>query len=62
MKDMLGRLEKLRNDADDCDLISKLATDPYKRQTFAKLAGDYREMAATLETIIKGAQEGTSST
>ena len=62
MKDMLGRLAKLRSDADDCDLISKLATDPYKRQAFAKLATDYREMAATLEAVIKKAQEGTSTT
>ena len=39
MKDLLNRLQKLRDDADDCLLISRLATDPHKRKTFARLAG-----------------------
>lgn len=28
MKDILNRLQKMRDDAEDCALISRLATDP----------------------------------
>jgi hypothetical protein len=41
MKDLLNRLQKLKDDADDCLLISRLATDPHKRKAFAQLAEDY---------------------
>lgn len=51
MKDVKQRIEKLRFDAEDCDLISKLATVPEKREAFLKLAEDYRKMARELETI-----------
>jgi hypothetical protein len=34
MKDIRARIEKLRMDAEDCMLISKLATDRIKSQTF----------------------------
>jgi hypothetical protein len=49
---MKEKLEKLRTDAEDCALISKLATDKVKRETFAKIAAQHREMAAELETLI----------
>jgi hypothetical protein len=51
MKDIIQRIEKLLADAEDCVLISKLATVPEKRETFQKLAEDYRKMARELETI-----------
>lgn len=52
MKDINARIEKLRVDAEDCDLIGKLATAPEKRDVFQKLADDYRKMVRELETII----------
>ncbi|MBI5264977.1 MAG: hypothetical protein HY852_24545 [Bradyrhizobium sp.] len=54
MKDLLEKLEKLRTDAEDCTLISMLAGDTAKRETFAKLADDLRQMAAELESVIAG--------
>ena len=47
-------LSKLRADAEDCDLISKLATDPAKRATFAKLASQLRLAASDVEQAIAG--------
>jgi hypothetical protein len=43
MKDLRETLEKLRADAEDCLLISRLATDKVKRETFKNLkdAGTY---------------------
>jgi hypothetical protein len=38
MKDYRAHLEKLRTDAAECKLISDLATDPQKRDFFARLA------------------------
>lgn len=61
MKDLLNRLQKLRDDAEDCVLISRLATDPHKRKAFARLAEDYRTMIGTLETSIKEARDDTSA-
>jgi hypothetical protein len=61
MKDLLNRLQKLRDDAEDCVLISRLATDPRKRKTFSKLAEDYRAMIVTLETSIGEARDDSSA-
>ncbi len=52
MKDLTERLRKLRDDAEDCLLISRLATDPTKRQAFRKLATQLEEMAAEIEAVI----------
>jgi hypothetical protein len=52
MKDLREKLEKLRADSEDCDLISKLSTDPVKRNTFAKLAEQLRQTAADIEAAI----------
>ena len=53
MQDMQAQLEKLRTDAEDCALISKLATDEAKRELFAKLAGHLKMLAADVEAAIK---------
>jgi hypothetical protein len=45
MQDMLAHLEKLRVEAEDCELISRLATNPTKKQLFAKLAAHQRALA-----------------
>jgi hypothetical protein len=52
MQDIKHRLEKLRTDAEECLLISRLTTEPEKREAFQKLADDYRKMARELETIV----------
>jgi hypothetical protein len=49
MKYLMETLQKLRADAEDCDLISKLATDPAKREIFAKLASQLRLAATDIE-------------
>ena len=52
MGDMRTKLEKLRLDAADCDLISKLATDYAKRELFARMSRRLLDMAAEVEALI----------
>ncbi|WP_167386896.1 hypothetical protein [Bradyrhizobium mercantei] len=49
MKDMQAHLEKLRIEAEECELISKLATNQTKKDLFARLAAHYRALAAEVE-------------
>ncbi len=49
MKDLKAYLEKLRADAEDCALISKLATSGQKRELFAKLAAQLTQTAHEIE-------------
>ena len=49
MEDLKKTLEKLLTDAEDCDLIGKLATDPLKRDTYLRLAKQLRLSASDLE-------------
>jgi hypothetical protein len=44
MKNMQAHLEKLRNEAEECELISKLATHATKKALFAKLAEHHRAL------------------
>ena len=53
MQDMQATLEKLLTDAEDCELISKLATDLGKRATYGKLAAQFRAMAEELQAEIR---------
>ncbi|WP_229163483.1 hypothetical protein, partial [Bradyrhizobium brasilense] len=53
MKDMQAHLEKLRVEAEECELISKLATNPTKKELFAKLAARHRELADEVERTMK---------
>ena len=52
MKDMEAQLEKLRVDAEDCALISRLATDPKKQELFARLAKHLETLASEVERAI----------
>jgi len=65
MKDLKEKLEKLRVDAADCELISNLATDYAKRALFARLSRQLRDMAAEVEAAIaaktKGGTNGETS-
>ncbi|WP_208831136.1 hypothetical protein [Bradyrhizobium neotropicale] len=52
MKDMQAQLERLRNEAEECELISKLATNATKKALFAKLADYHRTLAKEVERAI----------
>ena len=54
MKDMQAHLEKLRVEAEECELISKLATNATKKQLFAKLAVHHRTLADEVERAMNG--------
>ncbi len=52
MQDVKQRLEKLRTDAEECHLISRLATNPAKQEAFRILSIKYHRMAKDLEALI----------
>ena len=52
MKDLTAKLEKYRLEAEDCEVISKLAGDVKKREFFARLAAQFRELSRDLEEQI----------
>jgi hypothetical protein len=52
MNDLHAKLEKLSLEAEDCELIAKLATDLKKRAMFARLAFQLRAMARDIEELI----------
>ncbi|MCA6125182.1 hypothetical protein J6500_25280 [Bradyrhizobium sp. WSM 1704] len=53
MQDMKAHLEKLRIEAAECELISKLATNAMKKALFAKLAAHHRMLAEEVESAIR---------
>jgi hypothetical protein len=58
MEDMKAHLEKLRLDAEDCALISKLATDMQKRELFARLADHLGVLASEVERALVAKMAG----
>jgi hypothetical protein len=52
MKDLEAYLERLRTDAEECALISKLATDKEKRELFAKLSNHLMTLASEVQRTI----------
>lgn len=52
MKDACLWLERLRVETEELRLISKLATDPAKRSTFARLADTHQQMADELQDVV----------
>ena len=60
MDDLTAKRAKLLLEADDCDLIGRLAASPHKRQLFQKLARDLRDMALDIERTITRHQAGVS--
>jgi len=59
MDDLNAKLEKLRVDAEDCELIAKMATDLKKRALFAKLALHLRGLAREVEDLMAGRARAT---
>ncbi|MGY3590754.1 hypothetical protein ACVIGB_009662 [Bradyrhizobium sp. USDA 4341] len=56
MKDMQAHLEKLRVEAEECELISKLATNKTKKELFARLAAHHRTLADEVERTMREAR------
>lgn len=56
MKDYRTHLETLRKQAAESELISSLATDPQKRELFAKHAAHLNMLAAEVERAMAAAQ------
>jgi hypothetical protein len=54
MEDLSARLEKLLVEAEDCELIGRLAGDVAKRELFKRLAVDLRAMARDVQAVIAG--------
>jgi len=52
MKDVLAWVERLRKEAEECRLISKLATSKAKRESFARLADETDRRAEELDALI----------
>jgi hypothetical protein len=52
MKDLEAYLERLRTDAEECALISKLTTDKEKRELFAKLSKHLMTLASEVQRAI----------
>jgi hypothetical protein len=52
MNDMEEQLLKLRAEAESCSNISKLATDPQKRDLFTKLAQHFNVLASEVARAI----------
>jgi hypothetical protein len=52
MEDLSAKLEKLLTEAEDCEIIGRLATDPNKRELFKRLAVDLRAMARDIQAVM----------
>lgn len=52
MEELRFKLEKLLTDAEDYELIAKLATDQTRREAFNLLAAQTREVAEKLRALI----------
>jgi len=53
MRDMEVHLEKLREQAAEYEMIRALATDPGKRELFAKLADHFKILAKEIEQAMQ---------
>jgi hypothetical protein len=62
MEDLRKKLEKLRTDAEDCTLISRLATDKAKRDLFARLASQIGQLIVEVEAAIDARMAGGKTT
>ena len=65
MQDLHEKLEKYRLEAEDCEIIGRLAGDVKKRAFFARLAVRFRTMARDIEeqiAIREGSQAPSNET
>jgi hypothetical protein len=59
VKDYQASIEKLRKDAAEAKLISDLATDPTKREMFARLHLHFNQLADEVERAMESQRSGT---
>ena len=52
MKDIQAHLEKLRVQIAECEMIRDLATDPKKRELFARLAEHFKVLMTEIEKAV----------
>jgi hypothetical protein len=52
MQDMRAQVEKLHVQIAECELIRDLATDPKKRELFARLAEHFKVLVADIEKVM----------
>jgi len=62
MKDLKAELERLLAQAEDCELISKLAIDPDKRIAFRRLSEQFHDMADDIQRVIDAKLAGDATT
>jgi hypothetical protein len=61
MKDVESQLDRMRRDAEECAMISRLAGSHKKKELFARLAEHLRVLASELErTITERKRDGTA--
>lgn len=53
MRDMQVHLERLREQAAECEMIRSLTLDPVKRDLFAKLAEHFNILAGEIERAME---------
>ena len=61
MEDLQTRLENLRLEADDCELIARLSADLKRRAFFAKLSVQLRASARDVEQTIRSRTEAENA-
>lgn len=61
MKDIQAYLEKLQVQTAECEIIRDLATDPKKRELFARLAEHFRTLSVELERAKARPDDGLPS-
>jgi hypothetical protein len=62
MEDMQKHLERLRNEAEECELISRLSGNKTKRELFSKLAAHHRVLAQEVERAIAAETNADTNT
>jgi hypothetical protein len=60
MQDMRAQVEKLHVQIAECELIRDLATDPKKRELFARLAEHFKVLVADIEKVMAAAPPARS--
>ena len=54
MRDFYKRIDQLLSDAEDCEFVADLATDPAKGATFRRIALQFRKIAVELKSQMDG--------
>ena len=58
--DVQQRLEKLRAQLAECEMVRDRATDPEKRELFARLSEHHKTLALDIERLAAGSDRATT--